>query len=151
MDKRNKKNPKRKINPSTSKTPKIEDNNHPGTTDHFFPVWRFGLIDFHGSYGWECVNDIETFKYIHDKLTNFELMKWSQIKQNKNNHYVRIERFSKAAKKRLKELEYDDIDQLFSLRLNEENRIWGKLTNEIYYIIWWDAKHGVCPSKKKHT
>lgn len=30
-------------------------------------------------------------------------------------------------------------------------RIWGHRWDHVFYPIWWDPKHEVCPSTKKHT
>jgi len=126
--------------------------------DSFFqstPVWKFGLIDMDGKWGWEKI----TTKQLADalaKVKNFEKQKWSEIlnathgRDNKSKHHrVSTERVCGEAQKRLADRKLDDLQELFSLRLSAKIRIWGKLENEVFHFIWFDPEHTVCPSLKK--
>lgn len=64
---------------------------------------------------------------------------------------IPAENFSAKAKKRFKEIELDDYDGLWELRLGGKPRIWGVLRHNIFYLVWWDPKHAVCLSPKQHT
>lgn len=88
-----------------------------------------------------------------NRLRALEKMTWHQIKMDgkKRNHSIRVSDCSKGAQKRLSELELDDIDELFSMGVNGEARIIGILARTTFMILWWDPKHQVCPSHKKHT
>jgi len=57
----------------------------------------------------------------------------------------------KDAQKRLEELKLDDVDQLYSLRLNGRERLWGIRSNDKFSILWWDPEHQICPAPLKHT
>ena len=56
-----------------------------------------------------------------------------------------------TGKDALKRLKIDDIDSLFSLRLDGTLRIFGIRKQNYLQILWVDQNHEVCPSKKKHT
>lgn len=43
-------------------------------------------------------------------------------------------------------------DQMFRFRLGNMERLWGVISDEdprVFYPIWWDPLHKVCPSKDK--
>ena len=71
-------------------------------------------------------------------------MKYGSRSKTKN-HPISIDRLSKEAKERLKELKYDDLDEIYSLRLTGKLRVFGKREHNILHIIWVDQGHDVCP------
>ena len=86
-----------------------------------------------------------------EKLANFETMTWTQIKSS-GSHTVGAEGIIKAARTRLTERKLEEwADHLTSLRLSGKERIWGFLRSDVFHVLWWDPKHEVYPSKKKHT
>ncbi len=93
------------------------------------------------------------FNQIYDKVVAFEQKTWNEILTNerKKNHEVSIGSISKEAQKRLRELQFDDIENLVSLRFSGRNRIWGIRFGSIFRVLWWDPDHEVYPSEKKHT
>ena len=80
-------------------------------------------------------------------------MRWSDIliKAKKQNHSVPLGDLSSSARRRLEEIGLDDRDDLICLRLGSLERIWGFLEQGVFHLVWWDPKHQVCPSAKKHT
>lgn len=55
----------------------------------------------------------------------------------------------REARKRLVELEKDDLeDRLFRFRLNNINRLYGFRIQHVFYTLWWDPDHRICPSRK---
>lgn len=92
------------------------------------------------------------------KLKEFEKLTWKEIEsqthgpQNKSkNHPINISQLNKEAQDRLKELKQDDVDELYSLRLEGQLRIFGIRELNCLKILWIDIKHEICPSHKKHT
>ena len=69
----------------------------------------------------------------------------------RSNHSVPVEQLCSQAKKRLEELRLLDLEELHSLRLSGEERIWGILTQNVITLLWWDPNHEVCPSELKNT
>lgn len=79
-------------------------------------------------------------------------MQWKEIKSNNaRDHAVETDKLNSEAKKRLQELNLDDVGQLYRLRLTGTQRVWGILDGYIFKILWWDPNHTVCPSTKRNT
>jgi hypothetical protein len=150
------KKPKTKIRPDTSKNPKVDPYNIPESVMNKRPAWRLGMMDIDGEWGWGKLDSRESVVEIQKMLRDFESMTWAEIERKKgqsgkNNHPMPVQNICKEARKRLKEIELDDIDVLYSIRLSNAHRVWGKRDNEAFYILWWDPAHTVCPVSKKHT
>lgn len=92
------------------------------------------------------------------KLKEFEKLTWDEIEQQqygkegkKKNHPIAKISLTKEAQKRLKELKQDDVDEVYSLRLEGDMRIFGIREDNCLKILWVDTEHEVCESHKKHT
>jgi hypothetical protein len=151
-----KKKPKIKIHPDTSKNPKMDPQNRPESIMDKKPVWRLGMLDIDGEWGWGNVESRDLILQIHSTLKGFETMTWAEIenkksKKGKYNHLMPVNQICKRARDRLREIELDDFDTLYSLRLSNLERVWGKRDNEAFYLLWWDPEHTVCPVPPVHT
>lgn len=124
--------------------------NDPDNFNSMKPTWMIGQIDRSCDWGWENISLDEFWTEIYSKLKSFESMNWTQIIHS-GSHNVKICDFIPEAQKRLDELYLDDLEELFSLRLTGEKRIWGIKNQHILSIIWYDPEHKICPSLKKHT
>ena len=117
--------------------------------------WDISKIDL--DYPTETRNHLDhgfIFKELIPKLKHFETMNWGDIKKNEtNNHFVTISESSQSdSLKRLKELELIDVnEEVFSLRLDGQKRLYGYICANVFIIIWYDKCHRVYPSKKKNT
>ncbi len=79
-------------------------------------------------------------------------MTWKEISANPGyNHSVSVSEMIREAQKRLEELNLDDQDELYRLRMNGKLRLWGIRDRNILRLLWWDREHEICPSQKKHT
>jgi hypothetical protein len=89
---------------------------------------------------------------ILQKLGQFESMTWNEIlvKHKKRNHSVEVYKLCSRAQKRLETLRLD-LDQIVSLRLSGEERVWGYRIEHTLNLLWWDPLHEVCPSEKRNT
>jgi hypothetical protein len=67
------------------------------------------------------------------------------------NHKMDVGLLEKDARDRLVELRLDDLDELWSLRLSAQERVWGVITLNVFSLLWWDPEHTVYEVKKKHT
>lgn len=91
---------------------------------------------------------------IYPKLKHFEESCWEEIEKEQygrgktKHHSVDVSKIVSEAKKRLIELKLDDIDQLFSIRLEGKIRIWGIRHYSFLRILWIDLKHEICPTDK---
>ena len=109
-------------------------------------------------WGWAKLDSNEHLNVIRS-LHGFEKMSWSQLKQaaggrssGTNSHPLPIGGFSNTALKRLQDLKLDDVDKLFSLRLNNTLRLYGIRDGRVLRFIWHDPHHGkktgAYPTKK---
>ena len=137
----------REVNPNSSRQPK-----HSKDPESYFdksPSWCFSKCDF--EYTKWSIDNIDFSAEILPKQISFERRKLSDIvDDDKHNHWISINDFSKEAQKRAAELPQLG-DELFSLRLTSTLRLFGFIENGVYYIIWVDKDHEVCPSKQRHT
>lgn len=144
------KNPKTKIDPSTSKKPKIAQN--PTGFYNQNPSWRISGMEMIDPYGWHTL-DSEKLLQVKNKLASFESMTWQHILSSSNgaHHLVKITSLCTEAQSYLKKIKQDDVDELLSLRLTGRERVWGILDQGVLKLLWWDPEHQVCPSNLKHT
>ena len=80
-------------------------------------------------------------------MREWETMTWNEI-SGKRDHAIGIDSLSPEAKKRLIEIELDDIDGIFSLHLGGKKRLIGIRDRNIFRVLWWDKEHKVCQSTK---
>ncbi len=53
---------------------------------------------------------------------------------------------------RIADLKLDDYDgNWFRFRLGNMERLWGVVEEEdgVFYPVWWDPRHEVCPSEDR--
>lgn len=116
-------------------------------------VWNVSKIDKDGQWGWNKVDCSYFFTEIWEKMRNFEKKKWSEILGGDHhwNHKVSVSKIEKEAQKRLKELRYDDQEELVSLRLTGKQRLWAIEIEGKAFLLWWDPNHEICPSHLRNT
>jgi hypothetical protein len=134
---------------STSKKVR-KDKDIPSNFDAFTPAWKFHMMDFAGSWGWNQITAEDILTILTTKVKDKEHLNWAEL-QRSGSHNVERNQLIKSAQERLIEIGQDDLDQLFSLRLSGKERIWGIRDRYALKILWWDPNHQVCPSYKKHT
>ena len=76
-------------------------------------------------------------------------MTWAAImaasggrRRGTNHHPVKVEKLTRQAKNRLEEIGQDDVDELFSLRLTQTQRIYGIRDRRALRLLWFDRHHG---------
>ena len=91
----------------------------------------------------------EWWSNIFPKLRDFESMTWAEIlrasggrSSGNNNHPVKTALLSQSAKSRLADLQQDDAEELFSLRLSGTERIYGIRDRRALKLLWYDRYHG---------
>jgi len=136
--------PKRKVKKSISRL------EQPTSSEHEKICWSFEILDYDGYHGWENISFGEHKEQIFEKLAHLETMSWAEIKNAKKQHHsVATKHLSKHAQQRLIQLEQDDIDELFSLRLSGTERVYGVRDQRVLKLLWWDPNHEIYPSNKK--
>lgn len=102
----------------------------------------------------KLINENIFWTEIYPKLQHFENKTWNEIERetygskNKTKHHsIKISNIIPEAQKRLRELRLDDLEELFSLRLDGKTRIWGVRKFHFLQILWFDFEHEICPVK----
>lgn len=87
------------------------------------------------------------------KLKEFERLTWYEIerqtskKEKSRHHNISVSECSPEARKRLRELKLNDIEEIFSFRLEWDLRVFGLKKLNYLQILWIDEKHEVCPGQ----
>ncbi len=112
----------------------------------------FGLqrLDHEGPWSWTNVTG-EQLRRIAEKCRGWESMRPNDVFASSGNKPVPNENLCKRAQDRLVAIELDDYDGLWELRVSGKERIWGLRERHIFYVLWWDPGHEVCPSNKRNT
>lgn len=116
------------------------------------PSWRLSRCDIEGPFGWGEVNIEQLCSTIVPKLKNFESMTWGEIQQQRSQiHPMNTGDLSDVARRRLEEINQDDIDMIYEFPLSGKERIWGIKKGPVVFLLWWDPNHQVYPTQLKHT
>lgn len=128
--------------------------------DSFFdqtPVWSFSYCDFDHSR-WGLCAETSLIEKVLKRLAAFERQTWGQIfcdtagrNGNTKHHQIETYKIIKEAQTRLAEINMGQYDTLYSMSISGHIRLWGVINNGIFFIIWLDKDHEICPSSKKHT
>lgn len=113
-----------------------------------FPAWSVKRIDWEGA--WSPHERNETPVEVVKQLGHLESMTWADLltRSNGKHHAIETWKIVKEAQDRLVALKLDDLDEIVSLRLSGKHRVFGFLHEHVYYVLWWDPEHEVCPSVK---
>jgi hypothetical protein len=82
----------------------------PDEAERSRPVWRVGLIDWEGPYGWGALDAVATVRELWARLRDFESMTWVDI-ERAGSHNVALDQLSTEARARLAELKLDDVEE----------------------------------------
>ncbi len=131
--------------------PKIAAN--PDGHDKQKVSWQFARADLqHDKWGWHLLSHQDFVDmFLQGALPNLETQTWAELKSGKQHHSIEVQSLCKDAQRRLEELQLDDQDEVFSLRLSGQHRIFGFREGAALKILWNDPLHEICPSNKKHT
>ena len=95
---------------------------------------------------------VAQLRELHAKLAQYESQKIGEIwAPNTNNHVYSLDELPSATYKRLAEIQHDDEDAIYTLRLGGKYRVAGVLHKHVFYVLWIDPQHEVWPSTKKLT
>lgn len=122
----------------------------PADAERLRPTWRVGAVDWDGPFGWGRLTEPTLLRELWQRLRDFESMSWTDI-EHAGSHNVATDKLCAAARQRLEELQQDDVDDLFSLRITGRRRVWGFREANVLRLLWWDPEHQVCPSTLANT
>ena len=129
-------------------------------TDHQTICWHLGKFDWEGPWGEAACEDLDFRQLLDATISNWESMTWAEIftasggrAKGNNSHPIDIADLSTAAKRRLKEIPWGDIESVVSLRLSAKVRFYGIREGRVFQFLWYDPWHdnkakAVCPSSK---
>lgn len=134
--------------PPSDKVPRIAKE---ARSDTSIVSWQFSALDEDGPWGWNTVDAATISTSVLPRIKAFETMTWADIEGKTGSHFIDVYEIIPNAQRRLSDIGQDDVDCLFSLRLQGRQRIWGIRDRNIFKVLWWDPEHAICPSVKKHT
>lgn len=104
-----------------------------------------------GPWGWFNIKEKDKgiLLDIRNRLGEFEKMTWGEIERKNQNHPIPVDKVDSKARKRLVEIQLDFVENLYSLRITKQSRLWGYRDHNLFYILWWDPGHTVYPFNKK--
>jgi hypothetical protein len=121
------------------------------STIHNVPTWGFEWLDYHGEYCLKKADEQEA-RAITRFLAEYGRKKWSDIDRDSSHHHISKGSLSKDVEKYLQKINKTDFaDDLFSFRVTSENRLIGLRLDCKFEALFWDPRHQICPSVKKHT
>ncbi len=105
--------------------------------------WSWGQSRFWGSTAWRT--KLRPFLRDAAKKT------WAEIEiekagKDKRHKTYPLEAIIKEAQDRLVFLELNDLDEIFRFRLASKDRLYGFLVQHMFFVLWWDPSHQICPS-----
>jgi hypothetical protein len=150
MPSRKSKSIKKTISLPRLATPKVPSWLGLPNLENQYLAWRFSNADIGGPYSCTAF-DLKEFQLLWDRLREFEIMNVEQWRKQGSYHSPAITNISREAKKRLRELRFDDIDVIHSFHITGLCRLWCMKHQNIMCVLWWDRKHEVYSVGKKHT
>ena len=113
-------------------------------------VFRLSWMDHDGDFSWAGLST-DDVRLVAQRCKSWETLRAGEFIGQTGTKPIPFVNMSPVAQKRAAEIELDVFDGLWELRLGGKQRIWGLLDGHVFYIVWWDPDHQVCPSTKKHT
>ncbi len=120
-----------------------------GSTQDLSPYWSFQEVDCGGPWSFRKVEGTAASNLV-DKLREFQRMTWTEI-EGTQHHSIQCSSIKSEAQRRLYDIGKGAEDTLFSFGLGGRLRLWGIRRGRVFCILWWDPKHQIYPSPKKHT
>jgi hypothetical protein len=114
-------------------------------------AWHFHRIDWsHLQWGFRNLRPPD-WRELLTHLVALEGLTWARLKEQcggrgrgggTNHHSLELDALCKGAQQRLIELNLDDSDVVFSLRLSNTLRLYGIRDGRVLRLLWYDAHHG---------
>lgn len=115
-------------------------------------TWRFSEHDDDGEWSLAQITP-EHLAGLIGKLRSFETMTVGELFRPGSEHGKRyaVESTPGHVQVRLTAIGRADETEIVRLRCTGRQRLYGFLRGGIFHILWWDPRHEVWPSVKKHT
>ncbi len=85
---------------------------------------------------------------------------WREIRQMRAGGKKRWRRYHRQAfdavcpdaQRRIAQLGHDEqFEELWRFRIDQKKRLWGYEVDGVFYLLWWDKDHKVCPTEPGNT
>lgn len=129
---------------------------HPASSDRDRRfTWRFGILDYDGGprrrrWSWLHLDDDQ--RTVLKMLATMEQRTWDEAAGTGNVgtcKRIPAEDLCRDAQHRLVDLELDDQVGLWEIRVTSRARLWGVRLDAVFYVLWWDPNHEVCPGTRR--
>ena len=119
----------------------------------------FNRIDRDGEFAFDVKREDFDAKAVFEKMIHYNSMTWVEIekqthdKGKSKHHFITdLESLSKECIDRIKKMHLEEeTDNIFSFALTNKVRVFGLRKLGMFYVLWYDPYHKICPSEKKHT
>ena len=126
-------------------------------TSHNRFEWTLKQADSGGPWGFDDgVFRDQWCCEILPKLQEFEAKGWLEIakgvpgkKGGSPNHPVQVDDLIEEAQERLQQTELELAAELFSVRLDDKQRLFGIVRDSVLHLLWHDPHHEICPTKRR--
>ena len=111
-------------------------------------LWSWGQPRFWGMPTWRT----KIYPFLRDTAKKT----WNEIDREmttgrrnsaaKRHKSYPVGEIAKEAQDRLRDISLDDLDEVFRFRLASTERLYGFVIQHMFFVIWWDPYHNICPS-----
>jgi hypothetical protein len=113
--------------------------------------WRFALADHDGPWCFHEIGSAELCGVLR-QLGNFESMTVTEAFSGSPGKDYEIEAIpNRQARDRLEAIGLADQTRISRFQLGGTARLYGFRQDNVFHVVWWDPKHEIWPSQKKHT
>lgn len=143
--------------PVSAKKPRAKLTDQALKASHIKFRWSLVLADREGkwAFGDKVFGGRDWCLEILPKLKDFEGKTWAIIANQSSgrssgtrNYHIARSALVKGARKRLKQIDMNDLDELYSLRLDGKRRLFGVVQDHVLKLLWYDPRHEICPSTR---
>lgn len=113
--------------------------------------WRFRHTDHDGPWCFHAVDSNDLCRVL-GQLANFESMTVAEAFGGSPGKDYNIEDIPNTqARARLEVLRLADQTSISRFQLSGRERLYGFRLGNVFHVVWWDPRHEIWPTEKKHT
>ncbi len=114
--------------------------------------WKFNRMVFDQNRKWNwCIPSKDNIIFALKKLSDIESNTFFELIQSPKHHSYQISDLPEKSRNEFDKLRIYGHENIFSLRINGEPRVYCLYNKNEFSLLWLDLKHEVYPSHKKHT
>lgn len=123
----------------------------PGSANRLPVRFCFSLCDHDGPWPLHT-EESGKLREVLEKVSEWECLSWGEVEASSlyESYGDLTDCPNRQAVNRLVS-EYESLDHIGRFRLAGRERLYGVREGGDFFILWWDPRHEVWPSPKKHT